>query len=469
MGAKSSLLRKSKAPNEVQVLFAQTYSKLNLEFTQNEITMLDMRFKDAKKYFYDSFDYLLIFNTVIFTDNFQTLYDNFSKKIESFSKEGTKRPMKVLLLIEDEVELLEAGTKIEFEYLFTVLFEKIEIGMLLYIDCSNNQYIYIRELILQMYQNAALYKFNRKFDCMYFLLPNTDYVIKNSCTISYLICKGESEIEKGNEIFNVIFKVKNVKKFLMSNAEITESNKLYDEFVSKIKPVHSLNVLYVNFALEESDFFIRNEIQFKLLETHIQNQRVKIFYFFLDKNFSFNKNFEIFIRKMLSLFDTCPRSLNCIKLKFLLDTPIEETFYSTIDDMIQKHFVHRNSDYIKQKQIFVFEITEIIGEKRTKCNFISKHSKFQNCKAKIITNTNYKDKFRKSEEYLSLEKALQKINSKLINNVSIMNNIKRFFSESKVSITERKVIPSNSENFESGIVKGVGYRKHIKKEYLNEI
>ena len=63
MGAKSSLLRKSKAPSEVQVLFAQTYSKLNLEFTQNEITMLDMRFKDAKKYFYDSFDYLLIFNT----------------------------------------------------------------------------------------------------------------------------------------------------------------------------------------------------------------------------------------------------------------------------------------------------------------------------------------------------------------------------------------------------------------------
>ena len=117
----------------------------------------------------------------------------------------------------------------------------------------------------------------------------------------------------------------------------------------------------------------------------------------------------------------------------------------------------------------MFEITEIIGEKRTKCNFISKHSKFQNCKAKIITKTNYKDKFRKSEEYLSLEKALQKINSKLINNVSIMNNIKRFFSESKVSITERKVIPSNSENFESGIVKGVGYRKHIKKEYLNEI
>ena len=52
MGAKSSLLRKSKAPSEVQVLFAQTYSKLNLEFTQNEITMLDMRFKDAKKYFY---------------------------------------------------------------------------------------------------------------------------------------------------------------------------------------------------------------------------------------------------------------------------------------------------------------------------------------------------------------------------------------------------------------------------------
>ena len=474
MGTKYSFMRKSKAPSEVQVLFEQTYSKLKLDFTQNEITMLDMRFKDAKKYFYASFDYLLIFNTMIFTDNFQTLYDNFSKKIESFSKENKNKAIKVLLLIEDEVELLETGTKIEFEYLFTILFEKIEIGMLLYIDCSNNQYLYIRELILQMYQNATLYKFNRKFDCMYFLLPSTDYVIKNSCTISYLICKGESEVEKSNEIFNVVFKGKNFKKFLLSNAEIRESNKFYDEFLAKIKAIHSLTVLYVNFNLEESDFFLKNEIQFKLLETHIQNQRVKIFSFFLDKNFNFNKNFEIFMLKMLSLFDTCPRSVNCLKLKFLLnsnkDTFITETFYNKIEDRIKEHFCKKDSECIfkEQKNIFIFEITEIIGDKRTKCNFISKYSKYHNCKEEIIKKTNFKDKYRKSEEFLSLEKALKRKNSKLINNAPIMNTLKKFFSETKVSITEEKIISKN-ENFETGILKGVEYRNHIKKEYLNEI
>ena len=89
-------------------------------------------------------------------------------------------------MLEDETKEMKEGTKIDFTNLFIIVFEKLEILIMLFIDLTKCINIYINEFTKQLCDDLVVYTYNRKYDCIYFLLSNTDYIIKNSQTITFL-------------------------------------------------------------------------------------------------------------------------------------------------------------------------------------------------------------------------------------------------------------------------------------------
>ena len=476
MGNKTNERDKSKPKNEIETLFAQTYKKLRVNYNKNELEALELKYQNAKKNFSVTFDYILIFNSIVFNENFQILYDNYSNKIELHSKTQPTQLFKVLLFLENEIDIFDQGTKFEFESLFTIIFEKLEIGLLLFIDLTNSQYPYLKDFILQIYENAILYKFNRRCDCLYFILPNNDFVIKNHCTLTYIECKTETNLDKSNEIFNDIFKIKNFKKFILSRNEVRQTHNFIDKFLTYKKPLNSLSFMYFNFNCEEGELFASNEKQFKLFEQLIQGSRIKIFYFFLDKTFKYNENLNIFLQKILSLFDISERSINCLKIKMLLSTNDDsfqsDLFYPNIINLILKYY-SKKEKVEKQRKELIFEFHEIKGIKKVKGDFIVHFSRFlfHEEKSSLIHTIEYGDKFKKCEEYVSFSKAIEPLD-KIKRNKKIMKTIRSFLTEKKVIVYKVDPLPFRKNNnlfYQTGTITGKGYKKHFKKYFFKYI
>ena len=179
--------------SEIERLLYESYKKIDVDFTFNEITTLKLKLTDDKYYFHTDFSFLLFFNNSIFTDNINQIYKNFNSQIETFLNNNSfqKKIFNVLLIIDDEIEVIKSGNKIDFDGLFTIAFERLEIYIMLYIDVTNCHPEYVCEFMKQLCENSILYKSGRKFDCIYLLLPNTDYIVKNSQTVIFLTSRSD--------------------------------------------------------------------------------------------------------------------------------------------------------------------------------------------------------------------------------------------------------------------------------------
>ena len=218
MGNKKS--KKSTVYDKIENLLIQTYKKTGIDFTENEVVNFKLRILDAEKYFYTNFDYFIFFNNYLFKEQLSTLYENFNSLIETATHE---KPITILIDFDDESEFLLNGSKIEFDSLFTIIFEKLEIPILLFFDMTNVDDYYVTDFFFQIIESIELYKYNRKFDCMYFLMPNTDYFIKNGNGLFYLSNKTGNHLpnynqddifEILNEYTNAIFLNQEIEKFI---------------------------------------------------------------------------------------------------------------------------------------------------------------------------------------------------------------------------------------------------------------
>jgi len=95
--------------SEIERLLYESYRKIDVDFTFNEVTTLKLKLTDDKFYFHTEFSFLLFFNNSIFTDNINQIYKNFNSKIESFiNSSSDKKFFNVLLIIDDEIETLKS-------------------------------------------------------------------------------------------------------------------------------------------------------------------------------------------------------------------------------------------------------------------------------------------------------------------------------------------------------------------------
>ena len=328
MGPNPLVKRKVKVEqlSEIERFLYESYRKIDVDFTLNEVTTLKLKLTDDKFYFHTDFSFLLFFNNSIFTDNINQIYKNFNNKIESFINSTTssdKKLFNVLIIVDDEIESLKSGSKIDFDGLFTIAFEKMEIFIILYIDVTNCHIEYVNEFMKQLCENSILYRSGRKFDCIYLLLPNTDYIVKNSQTISFVTTRKDYNIgESENSCLYELLNFDSFLNFLKCKYPPTSSNNQFTKFIKKVKPKSTSTAVYIDFNFEIADFPNENLYQFISLEILTSESPENIFYIYINGDFNYNPNFDLFINKIISSYELAMEKFKdksvFLKIKILL-------------------------------------------------------------------------------------------------------------------------------------------------------
>ncbi len=367
---------KSKRENShVESMLIDTYQNTDLEFTYKEITNFKLRIHDSENYFNAKFDFFLFFNNYLFRERLSTLYDNFNIKIEKFSQKKPGHLFKVLIDFDDETETILRGNKVDFDSLFTIIFEKLEINIILFFDLTNTCQNYIKDFFIQLVESVDLYKYNRKFDCLYFLLPNTDYFIKNDCGIMYLTNKNiidrkffeyDTKDFKFDKIDKTYMKAifENINnKLLNSRYATTNVNNYIDYFFEKVNPTFIRLNLLVNFDTEVESLVINNEDQFKLIESVSENCECYICSINIDNTFNFDA-FLGFLKKTIKLIDSSKKNETIAIFKLISKGRLPafkshlkiEWIVSHLENIILKMTDNKGRNY---KRKMIIELNEI--------------------------------------------------------------------------------------------------------------
>ena len=446
--------------SEIERLLYESYRKIDVDFTFNEVTTLKLKLTDDKFYFHTEFSFLLFFNNSIFTENINQIYKNFNTKIESFiNSSSNKKFFNVLLIIDDEIETLKSGAKIDFDGLFTIAFERMEIFIMLYIDVTNCHPEYVTEFMKQLCENSILYRSGRKFDCVYILLPNTDYIVKNSQTITFVTTRSDYNLfeEEENNLYELL-NFDSFSNFLKCKYPPTSSNNQFSKFIRKVKPVSTCSAIYIDFNFEISEFPNENLYQFISIEVLTSECPENIMYIYINNDFNYNPNFDLFINKVMSSFDQATDKFKdrgvFLKIKILLvnssDPKRNKAFLSTnllsgysyknntntnnnknenkfklkdvetkVHELICKKF-QKKTENLPYNSTLIFQFNEILDNNNTS----KKESKQSKYRKTTIKYKFTKPKQANKKEYESLILALAKKNylNKLINKDNIKEN-----------------------------------------------
>ena len=174
---------------------------------------------------------------------------------------------------------------------------------MLYIDVTNCHPEYVSEFMRQLCENSILYKSGRKFDCIYILLPNTDYIVKNSQTVSFITTRSDYQLsEEENNLYDLL-NFDSFINFLKCKYPPTSSNNQFAKFVKKVKPVSTSSAVYIDFNFEISEFPNENLYQLVTIETLTLECPENIIYVYINNDFQNNPNFDLFINKVISSFE----------------------------------------------------------------------------------------------------------------------------------------------------------------------
>ena len=365
-------------------MLLESFKDTDLIFPFEEITKIKLRFKNAEKYFGKNFDYLIFFNNFIFKEGVAILYDNyiskieeFSKKIDEFNKKNKKRKKeKIFYLFVDFDEEFDDLNDFEFESLFTIIFEKLEISKITCFSLMNCNEIYINIFFTQLYESVYFYRSNRYFDCLYFLFPNGDSFIKNE---NYVIYFGNIfDNQENNKYYISTFNTFYFKDFLNIKYSYSKSNDKIILFISNIthtsfiKYVMYLNINYNDLLLFLSDYENINYI-LKLLTN--KSEKIQI-YCFLEPIFKININQNIinFIKNIItnvenSIFEHSIHEIKIINMIYKLKNEDKKNE--------NKNEFYFDNKLIKSRNLFrSTKILSEIQEINETTNTINSSSKF---------------------------------------------------------------------------------------------
>lgn len=182
--------------HEKKLQFLQlSFKNTGVEFSEKELINLKLKLTDTEKHFGTYFDYFICYNSYLFQQRINEIYDNYNKMIESFKKPRIK------LFVEFDCELESDGYKLDFDTLLTITLEKLEIETIIYFDFTNTDNVYFDNFFNQLIESIEMYKYNRKFDNLYFLLTNTDYLVKYE---NYLIYCTYKDYGLTKEYYNLL-------------------------------------------------------------------------------------------------------------------------------------------------------------------------------------------------------------------------------------------------------------------------
>ena len=222
-------------------LILESFKDSDLEVPICEINRLKLHFKEAEKIFNFKFDYLVYFNNKLFHDGLPVLYDNYITKVEQFSfkYKSLKKIFSIFVDFEQNFDF-DDDNDLEFDPIFTVIFEKLEIKNILCFYFVKCEIEYLGTFFEQLYENVYLYKDSRNYESLYFLLPNKDYFIKNENYLLYLRNKEEMN-DKENYYYTNSFKT--------AYSEILFNTNYFNKFLS-IKSLPNYSSIKINTFLK---------------------------------------------------------------------------------------------------------------------------------------------------------------------------------------------------------------------------
>ena len=99
--------------DKIEQLLFDTFQNTDIDFNYKEILTIKLRVHDAEKYFIREFNCLIYFNSYIFQQRLNILYENYSLNAEKFLKKTIEQKINTNFLIlvdfDDETEMPQEG------------------------------------------------------------------------------------------------------------------------------------------------------------------------------------------------------------------------------------------------------------------------------------------------------------------------------------------------------------------------
>ena len=304
-------------------LIIDCFKDSDLEIPIVEINKLKTHFREGEIFFHFKFDYLIYYSNKLFHEGLPSLYDNYIAKVEQFSSKNNKSNKIFTIFIDFEQNFNYEEDELEFEPIFTVIFEKLEIKSICCFYFINIETEYISTFFEQLYENIFLYKDSRNFDSLYFLMPNSDYFIKND---NYLLYIGKTIVKKqqGKKIsmklhsfkspFNeIIFNTNYFIQLLNSKSQKNVATKKILDFLSNVKNISYIKYISeINFSEEDKLNFIKEKKSFYDFHNLLCSKASNIELIFLTKTGLNNDNIINLSNLIQYVITNCQNSSNPI-------------------------------------------------------------------------------------------------------------------------------------------------------------
>ena len=443
--------------DKIEQLLFDTFQNTDIDFNYKEILTIKLRVHDAEKYFIREFNCLIYFNSYIFQQRLTTLYENYSHNAEKFLKKTIEQKINTNFLIlidfDDETEMPQEGyyagnyelndggklddpennngkgentnlttysSKIEYESLFTIIFEPLEIPTALFFLMTNHNQKTINYFFSQLYENIYLNKGNRKFDIMYFLLPNLDFFLRNEGYTIYIVNQSNQFDESLDMLNNYTIKYSNqytesiycslyFKE--MFNVSYNKNNKYGNSIINSflkniIEPsfVQSVYKFDTNIISQFEYFVIEYERDIEIINLLINISNVNIIIIRLD-NFSQNAQkidgIVQMVKKLLLMHDKAKFNKSVLIIRLLCLEKFEKNekeklsmkLNELILELINESFIFSSRERLRKNIIecfYYYKDEEIDGEKNNIIENDELNTSHENLNAKMGTNVAYK-------------------------------------------------------------------------------
>ena len=490
--------------DKIEQLLCDTFQNTDIDFNYKEVLTIKLRVNDAEKYFIREFNCLFYFNSYIFQQRLNILYENYSANVEKFLKKTISQNISTNFLIlvdfDDETEMPQGGyysgsyeinsdgnigdsnnpestnlatysTKIEYESLFTIIFEPLEIPTALFFLMTNHNQKTVSDFFSQLYENIYLNKGNRKYDIMYFLLPNLDFFVRNETYVIYIVNQSNQFDESLDMLSNYTISYSNqyteslycslyFKEMLNVNYDRNNiyGNSIINSFLKNIiEPsfVQSIFKFDSNLSNQFEDFVIEYEREIEIINKLISISNVNTIIIRLD-NFSQNdqKNEGIsqFIKKILLMHDKIHFAKSALIIRLLCLENFENKNYekltiklnNLVNELIKESFIFSSRERIRKNIIecLYYEKDQKKGEKSE--DIVENddlNTSHENLNAKMGTKVKYKKEkifctyFLGDKQIHKMKKYIYNILNEKINDKKSFQNLFKLLFDKKYFLT----------------------------------
>ena len=489
--------------DKIEQLLFDTFQNTDIDFNYKEVLTIKLRVHDAEKYFIREFNCLIYFNSFIFQQRLNILYENYSANVEKFLKRTLSQNISTNFLIlvdfDDETEMPQQGyytgsyeinndgnlvesnpessnlatysTKIEYESLFTIIFEPLEIPTALFFLMTNHNQKTITDFFSQLYENIYLNKGNRKYDIMYFLLPNLDFFVRNETYVIYIVNQSNQFDESLDILSNYTISYSNdytealycslyFKEMLnvIYDRNNIYGNSIINSFLKNIiEPsfVQSIYKFDSNLSSQFENFVIEYEREIEIINKLINISNVNTIIIRLD-NFSQNEQkidgiYQL-IKKFLLMHDKVHYAKSVLIIRLLCLENFDEKKYekltvklnNLVNELIKDSFIFSSRERLRKNIIECFYYHKDENKEEKNEDIVESddlNTSHENINAKMGNKVKYKKEkifctyFLGDKQVNKMKKYIYNILYEKINEKKAFNNLFKLLFDKKYYLT----------------------------------